>query len=68
MAAATVVARALALEVAQGVHVRRDGHVEVVAAGEHAEEAEHFSFPEANIVQTFRGRRLAATLASPWAI
>jgi NADH-quinone oxidoreductase subunit L len=54
MVAATVVALGVAAEVAQGVHVGADGHVEVVEAGEHAEEAEHFSFPPANIVQTFR--------------
>jgi NADH-quinone oxidoreductase subunit L len=54
MAAATVVALGVAWEVSQGVHVGADGHVAIVAPGEHAEAGEHFSFPEANIVQTFR--------------
>src|SRR5688572_26201414 len=55
MAAAMVVAIGVGLEVAQGVHVAEDGTASVVQAGEgHAAEGEAFSFPEANIVRTFR--------------
>jgi NADH-quinone oxidoreductase subunit L len=59
MVAATVVALGVGWEVASGVHVAPDGTAAVVAAEEHATEAEaaegeHFEFPPANIVQTFR--------------
>jgi NADH-quinone oxidoreductase subunit L len=54
MVAATVVAVGVGWEVASGVHVAPDGTVAVVAAEEHATEGEHFEFPPANIVQTFR--------------
>ena len=60
MVAATVIALGAAGEVYQGVHVAADGTAEVKAAGEAhaaegaAAEGEAFSFPEANIVRTFR--------------
>lgn len=59
MIGAMVVALGVGSEVMQGVHVLPDGSTEVVAGGESigeggAEEGEHFAFPDANIVQTFR--------------
>jgi NADH-quinone oxidoreductase subunit L len=60
MAAATVVALGVGWEVASGVHVAPDGTAAVVATDEHAPEgevaaeSESFTFPAANIVQTFR--------------
>jgi NADH-quinone oxidoreductase subunit L len=60
MAAATVIALGVGAEVYQGVHVAADGTAEVKAAGEAhaaeggAAEGEAFTFPEANIVRTFR--------------
>ena len=54
MIAATVVALGVGWEVASGVHVAPDGTVEVVSTEEHAAEGESFTFPPANIVQTFR--------------
>src|SRR5512138_2842134 len=55
MVVATVVALSVGVEVLQGVHVGPDGTAEVLAIGEaHAAEGEAFTFPEPNIVRTFR--------------
>src|SRR4051794_12867857 len=55
MVAALVVALGLGAEVAQGVHVRPDGTAELLPAGASAPAGEEkFTFPAANIVQTFR--------------
>ena len=55
MVAALVVALGVGAEVAQGVHVRPDGTAELLPAGAPAPAGEeNFTFPAANIVQTFR--------------
>ena len=60
MIAATVIALGVAAEVYQGVHVNAEGVAEVLPVGEGhavegaATEGSTFTFPEANIVRTFR--------------
>ncbi len=54
MVAAAVIAVGVGAAVAQGIHIQPDGTAILVGASEPAAEGAGFSFPVANIVQTFR--------------